>query len=69
MGKKIYLNNLIRWLNYYNPNKVKVIKNKIKKNKENFFLCNKKLKKFIKINTSLSELRKECKKVSKLYFN
>ena len=68
-GKKVYLDNLVKWLNYYNPKKVKLIKNKLKKNKENFFLCNNKLKKIIKINISLSELRNECKKVSKLYFN
>ena len=69
IGKKVYLNNIAKWLNYYNPKKVKLIKNKVKKNKENFFLNNKKLKNFIKINTSLSELKKECQKVSKLYFN
>tara|TARA_B100000579_G_scaffold428003_1_gene437486 strand:+ start:240 stop:1052 length:813 start_codon:yes stop_codon:yes gene_type:complete len=68
-GKKVYLDNLIGWLNYYNPKKIKLIKNKVKKNKENFYLCNKKLKNFIKINTSLTELKKECKKVSKLYFS
>ena len=69
IGKKIYLDSLIKWLNHYNPKKVRLIKNKVKKNKENFFLNNKKLKNFIKVNTSLSELKKECKKISKLYFD
>ena len=69
IGKKIYLDRIIKWLNHYNPKKIRLIKNKVKKNKENFFLNNKKLKNFIKVNTSLSELKKECKKISKLYFD
>ena len=67
--KKIYLDNIIRWLNYHNPKKVKVIDNKlIKKNKVCFYLNNKKLLNFTKIKISLSELENECKKISKTYF-
>ena len=68
-GKKIYLDNIIRWLNYHNPKKVKVIDNKLtKRNKVCFYLNNKKLLNFTKIKISLSELENECKKISKTYF-
>jgi dTDP-4-dehydrorhamnose reductase len=68
-GKKIYLDDVVRWLNYYNPKKVRVIKNKlIKKNKVCFYLNNQKLLNFTKIKISLSELENECKKISKMYF-
>lgn len=68
-GKKIYLDDVIRWLNYHNPKKVKVIDNKlIEKNKVCFYLNNQKLLNFTKIKISLSELENECKKISKMYF-
>ena len=40
-----------------------------KNNKDSFYLNNKKLMKIIKIKNSLSELKNECMKISKFYFN
>ena len=69
IGKKIYLNKLIKWLNYYNQKKCKVIKiEKIHQNKDNFTLNNTKLSKIISFKYSINDLEKYCKKISKIYF-
>ena len=68
IGKKVYLNDLISWLNYHNYNKVKIMKLPKKFNKDAFFLNNSKLKKKIGINIELKELELYCKKLSKLIF-
>tara|TARA_B100001057_G_scaffold473095_1_gene537140 strand:+ start:3074 stop:3874 length:801 start_codon:yes stop_codon:yes gene_type:complete len=67
LGRKVYLNDLINWLNKFNN------KNFIKKNinikNECFYLNNKKLMSKIKIRNSVSELRKYCLKLSKEKFS
>ena len=69
IGKKIYLNKLIKWLNFYNQNKCKVLKiRKIHQNKDNFTLNNTKLSKIISFKYSINDLEKYCKKISKVYF-
>ena len=69
IGKKIYLNKLIKWLNFYNKKKCKVIKvEKIRQNKDNFTLNNTKLSKIISFKYSINDLEKYCKKISKIYF-
>tara|TARA_B100001964_G_scaffold58862_1_gene66772 strand:+ start:1259 stop:2080 length:822 start_codon:yes stop_codon:yes gene_type:complete len=69
IGKKIYLNHLIKWLNFYNKNKCKVIKiEKIHKNVDNFTLNNTKLSKIINFKYSINDLEKYCRKISKIYF-
>ncbi len=67
IGKKIYLNEIIKWLNKFNKNKFWV---KNKKGKDDcFFLNNKKLMSKIKINNSQAELKKYCIKISKKRFS
>ena len=68
IGKKIYLNQIIEWLNKYNNKPLKVLKYNSTKN-DNFYLNNKKLMSKIKIKNSLFELKKDCLNLSKKLFN
>ena len=68
IGRKIYLSEIIDWLNRYNKKPVKVIRYKSSKN-QNFYLNNKKLMSKIKIKNELYELKKECFNLSKKMFN
>ena len=67
IGKKIYLKDIIKWLNFYNPKKstLKTIKNN---NVECFTLSNKKLLSFISIKNNQIELKRECLNLSKKFF-
>ncbi|MDC3036352.1 NAD-dependent epimerase/dehydratase family protein [Candidatus Pelagibacter sp.] len=67
IGKKIYLNEIIRWLNQFNKQKY-IIKRQSAKN-DCFYLNNRKLMSKIKIKNSKSELKKYCLKISKKTFN
>ena len=71
IGKKVYLDRLVNWLNYYNTKKVnKVIfkKKNISDNQDSFFLNTNKLSKEIDLRFNLKILEKECKKISKKIF-
>ena len=68
IGQKVYLNDLIKWLNKYNTNKYKVVKNLNLKN-ESFYLNNEKIMSKIKIKNSLIELKKFCYNYSKKKFS
>ena len=68
IGQKVYLNDLIKWLNKYNTRKYKIIKNSNLKN-ESFYLNNKKIMSKIKIKNSLNELKKFCYNYSKKKFS
>ena len=68
IGKKIYLNQIINWLNKYNKKPLKVIKYEFTKDK-GFFLNNRKLMSKIKIKNEMRELKKECLNLSKKLFN
>ena len=68
IGKKIYLNNLIKWLNYHNKNKVAFLKPNKNFNNDNFTLNNSKLMKQIKVKNRIIDLKKYCKEISKKYF-
>ena len=68
IGKKIYLNQIISWLNKYNRKPIKVVKFKFTRNQD-FYLNNKKLMSKIKIKNELYELKKECFNLSKKMFN
>ena len=68
LGKKIYLNQLITWLNFYNSKKIKIINPKNSFNNESFTLNNKKLMHKIKIKNDVIELKNECLKISKSFF-
>ena len=67
IGRKIYLNDLLNWLNKFNK------KNYLKKTKnikdDSFFLNNKKLMSKLKIKNSISELKSFCFKISKKRFS
>ena len=68
IGQRVYLNDLISWLNKFNPKKI-VIKKKLNFNKESFYLNNNKLMSKIKIRNSLNELKIFCLKYSKKKFS
>ena len=57
IGKKVYLKKIVKWLNYYNLNKYKIMKISKKNlhtlNRESFYLNNSKL---ISDNTTINEL-------------
>jgi len=68
IGQKIYVNDLISWLNKYNG--LAIINNGIKLNKsDSFYLNNKKLMSKIKIKNTISELQKYCYNFSKKQFS
>ena len=68
IGQKVYLNDLINWLNKFNTKKLRIKKN-INLKKETFYLNNKKLMSKIKIQNSLDELKIFCYKYSKRKFS
>ena len=68
IGEKIYINQIINWLNYYNYSKIKTISPKNSFNNENFTLNNRKLMNKIKITNSLDELKNECLTISRIFF-
>ena len=68
IGKKIYTQKIIKWLNHHNHNKVKLININSTFNNESFTLNNDKLMKRIKIKNRLDDLRKECINISKNFF-
>ena len=68
LGKKIYINQLIVWLNSYNTNKIKIISPKNSFNNDSFTLNNRKLMQKIKIKNEVLELKNECLKISKSFF-
>ena len=67
IGRRVYLNDLLKWLNKFNK------KDFIKRSKnikdDNFFLNNKKLMSKLKIKNSISELKNYCFKMSKKKFS
>ena len=70
IGKKIYLNNIVKWLNFYNPKSYKTINNhKFNFNKDSFYLNNIKIIKKTKVTMSIKKLEIECKKISKKFFS
>ena len=69
IGKKVYLNDVINWLNYYNSQDIKLQKPLKNYNKDCFYLNNKKLEKKINFKINMTDLKKDCKKISKNYFN
>ena len=67
IGKKVYLNDLVKWLNHFNTRKFKIIKfNEIASG--NFYLNNRKLMSKIKINNDLEILKKDSLDLSKRLF-
>ena len=68
-GKKVYLTNVVSWLNYYNNSESKYINKQKEDNNESFTLSNNKLFRKIKLKANLKDLKRECKILSRIYFN
>lgn len=68
LGRKIYIKELLSWLNYANKNKEFFIESKYKKKNENFYLNNKKICNKLNIKIKKSELKRYCIKLSKKIF-
>lgn len=68
IGKKVYLDKLNKYLNFYNRKKLKIKKPKLSYNKDCFYLNNDKLYNKINIKFELRDLQMHCKNISKLYF-
>ena len=70
IGKKVYLKELNNWLlsSIKNKRKFRIIKIKNNKKKQSFYLNNSKIKKKIKIDINIAQLKKECIKLSKKIF-
>ena len=69
LGKKVYLDRVVSWLNYYNTKNIRIMSPNTGFNDDSFTLNNKKLMKKIKIKNNILELKNECLKISKNYFN
>ncbi len=68
LGKKVYLKEIIGWLNTYNHSKLRYIKLHKSQNNDSFTLKNAKLVKAINCKIYKKDLEKECKIISKLHF-
>ena len=69
IGEKIFLKDLVNWLNHYNKSKnIDLVKIPNNFNKDCFYLNNSKLKNKIKINISKTELKSFCIDLSKIFF-
>ena len=69
IGEKIYVNDLVSWLNQYNKKKMKYIRLNLNSKKESFTLNNDKLINKIKSTYKKNDLKKDCIKLSKILFN
>ena len=68
IGKKVYLHDIVKWLNFHNTDSYIVKKLPKYYSQQNFYLNNSKLIKTLNIKLSLTKLEKDCKRISKLYF-
>lgn len=69
IGKKIFLKDLVKWLNYHNKSTtINIVQLPNNFNKDCFYLNNSKLKNKIKINISKLELKNFCIDLSKFFF-
>ena len=67
IGRKVFLNDIVKWLNHSNKNKFKIV-NYDKVTTGNFYLNNRKLMSKIKISNDLESLKKDCLNLSKRLF-
>jgi len=68
LGKKIFLRNIISWLNYYNKKDVRLVDLGKDHQPDNFTLNNDKLMNTINIKNTIQDLKKFCIKLSKELF-
>jgi dTDP-4-dehydrorhamnose reductase len=67
-GKKIYLKNIVKWLNFYNKKKINHIKEDKDMNLDSFTLSNKKLRKITNCKILITDLKKDCLSISRKFF-
>ena len=65
LGKKIYISEILKWINYKNLNKDKFFIKKNANNDDSFTLNNKKLISSLKIKINKSEIKKFCRTMGK----
>ena len=68
IGKKIYLKEIVKWLNYHNAKRYNYVKLNKSSNNESFTLNNQKLMNKINIKNSIDDLKSDCKMISKKFF-
>jgi nucleoside-diphosphate-sugar epimerase len=68
IGKKIYLKEIVEWLNYYNTKKYNYVKLGKYNNNDSFTLNNRKLMKKVNVINRIEDLKKDCKMISKNFF-
>ena len=68
IGKKVYLKNIVKWLNFYNKKKINHIKEDKDMNLDSFTLSNKKLRKTINCKILITDLKKDCLSISRKFF-
>lgn len=68
LGRKVYLKNIVKWLNFYNKNKINRINVNKDMNLDSFTLNNMKLKKIINYKILINDLKKDCLSISRKFF-
>jgi nucleoside-diphosphate-sugar epimerase len=68
LGKKVYLKQLINWLNFYNKKRVKFIKLEKTNQLDNFILNNNKLMNRINVKNTVKDLKSYCIQLSRKLF-
>ena len=68
LGRKVYLKNIVKWLNSFNKKKINYIQKNKDMNLDSFTLNNHKLKKSINCKILMNDLKKDCLNISKIFF-
>ena len=68
-GRKTYLNQIVKYLNFYNKKECILINSPKNFNKQVFYLNNLKLSKKINLKINVNSLENYCKLISKSFFN
>jgi nucleoside-diphosphate-sugar epimerase len=68
LGRKVYLKNIVKWLNFFNKKKISYIMADKDMNLDSFTLSNNKLKKVINYQILMADLKEECLNISKKIF-
>jgi nucleoside-diphosphate-sugar epimerase len=68
LGRKVYLANIVKWLNFFNKKKIKYVEENKDMNLDSFTLNNNKLKKIINYKILMTDLKKGCLNISKNFF-
>ena len=67
-GRKVYLTNIVKWLNFFNKKKINYIDEDKDMNLDSFTLNNHKLNKIINYKILMTDLKKDCLNISKNFF-